>query len=32
MKYITLCDTPGFKDSNGPEVDIANAYGVYEAI
>jgi hypothetical protein len=27
-----LCDSPGFKDSNGAEVDIANAYGIYEAI
>jgi hypothetical protein len=29
---MTLCDSPGFKDSNGIEIDIANAYGIYEAI
>ena len=25
---ICLCDTPGFEDTNGPEVDIANSIGI----
>lgn len=29
---IFLCDSPGFEDTNGPEVDIANAIGVIKAI
>ena len=29
---ITLCDTPGFGDTAGPEVDIANGVGVVEAL
>ena len=31
-KQIVLCDTPGFGDTNGPEVDIANGIGVIRAI
>ena len=29
---IFLCDTPGFDDTNGPEVDIANGYGLVNLI
>ena len=29
---IILCDSPGFGDSNGPEVDIANGIGIIRAI
>ncbi|CAF3745049.1 unnamed protein product, partial [Rotaria sp. Silwood1] len=29
---ITLCDAPGFSDTAGPEVDIANSLGVIEAL
>ncbi|CAF4020109.1 unnamed protein product [Rotaria sp. Silwood2] len=29
---IILCDAPGFGDTGGPEVDIANSVGVIEAI
>ncbi|CAF0934074.1 unnamed protein product [Adineta steineri] len=29
---ITLCDAPGFGDTAGPEVDIANSVGVIEAL
>ncbi|CAF5166881.1 unnamed protein product, partial [Rotaria sp. Silwood1] len=29
---IILCDTPGFEDTNGPEVDIANGIGVVRAV
>ncbi|CAF0901525.1 unnamed protein product [Adineta ricciae] len=29
---ITLCDAPGFGDTAGPEVDIANFLGVVEAL
>jgi hypothetical protein len=29
---LILCDTPGFEDSQGPEVDIANGVGVVEGI
>ena len=29
---IILCDTPGFGDTNGPEVDIANGIGVVRAV
>ncbi|CAF0944002.1 unnamed protein product [Brachionus calyciflorus] len=29
---IFLCDTPGFNDTAGSEVDIANMYGLFEAI
>ncbi|CAF4485181.1 unnamed protein product, partial [Didymodactylos carnosus] len=29
---ITLCDAPGFDDTAGPEVDIANSIGVIEAL
>ena len=31
-KFITICDTPGFDDSNGVEVDIANGISVIKAI
>ncbi|CAF3671837.1 unnamed protein product [Rotaria socialis] len=30
--HITLCDAPGFSDTAGPEVDIANSLGVIEAL
>ena len=29
---LTLCDAPGFGDTAGPEVDIANSIGVIEAL
>ncbi|CAF0999381.1 unnamed protein product [Adineta steineri] len=29
---ITFCDAPGFGDTAGPEVDIANSIGVIEAL
>ena len=29
---IVLCDSPGFEDMNGPEVDIANGIGIVKAI
>jgi len=29
---IKLCDTPGFRDSNGPEIDVANAISIIKAI
>ncbi|CAF1295905.1 unnamed protein product [Rotaria sordida] len=29
---IILCDAPGFGDTTGPEVDIANSVGVIEAL
>lgn len=29
---IILCDTPGFEDTNGPEVDIANGISIVRAI
>ena len=29
---IILCDTPGFDDTNGPEVDIANGISIVRAI
>ena len=29
---IILCDSPGFEDTNGPEVDIANGIGIVKAI
>ncbi len=29
---IVICDTPGFEDTQGAEVDIANAIGVLEAV
>ena len=30
--FIIYCDAPGFEDTSGPEVDIANSIGVIEAI
>jgi hypothetical protein len=29
---MICCDTPGFEDTNGPEVDVANGIGVVEAV
>ncbi|CAF4686848.1 unnamed protein product, partial [Rotaria sp. Silwood2] len=29
---IIICDTPGFEDTNGPEVDIANGISIIRAI
>ncbi|CAF1354843.1 unnamed protein product, partial [Didymodactylos carnosus] len=29
---IILCDSPGFEDTSGPEVDIANGIGIVKAI
>ncbi|CAF4867046.1 unnamed protein product, partial [Rotaria sp. Silwood1] len=29
---IILCDTPGFEDTNGPEIDIANGIAVVRAV
>ena len=29
---IILCDSPGFGDTNGPEVDIANGVGIIKAV
>lgn len=29
---INLCDSPGFEDTSGPEVDIANSIGVIAAL
>ncbi|CAF4054930.1 unnamed protein product [Adineta steineri] len=29
---IVLCDSPGFEDTSGPEVDIANGIGIVKAI
>ena len=29
---IWVCDTPGFDDNNGPEVDISNGIGIYKCI
>ncbi|CAM4828535.1 unnamed protein product [Rotaria magnacalcarata] len=29
---ILVCDSPGFKDNRGPEVDIANGVGIIKAI
>lgn len=31
-KEIWICDTPGFEDSSGPEVDAANGRGIVEAL
>jgi len=29
---LVLCDTPGFEDTNGAEVDIANGYSIVKAV
>ncbi|CAF4569908.1 unnamed protein product [Rotaria sp. Silwood2] len=29
---FVLCDSPGFEDTSGPEVDIANGFGIVKAI
>ena len=31
-KELLLCDTPGFEDTEGPEVDLANVIGVIKAV
>ena len=31
-KNVIICDSPGFGDTAGAEVDIANGYGIIEAI
>ena len=31
-KIYILCDTPGFRDSNGTEIDIANGISIIRAI
>ena len=31
-KSFLLCDTPGFGDTGGPEVDIANGVGIVDAV
>jgi len=30
--FIVLCDSPGFDDTKGPEVDLANSIGLVKAI
>lgn len=32
QRSIMVCDTPGFDDTNGPEVDVANGVGVVAAV
>ncbi|ETN98286.1 hypothetical protein RFI_39224, partial [Reticulomyxa filosa] len=32
LDNIVLCDTPGFEDTNGPEVDVANGIGIIKAL
>ncbi|ETO21276.1 hypothetical protein RFI_15929, partial [Reticulomyxa filosa] len=29
---VVLCDTPGFEDTSGPEVDVANGLGIIRAL
>ncbi|ETO35047.1 hypothetical protein RFI_02028 [Reticulomyxa filosa] len=29
---IILCDTPGFEDTGGPEIDVANGIGIIKAL
>ncbi|ETO25173.1 hypothetical protein RFI_11973 [Reticulomyxa filosa] len=29
---VVLCDTPGFEDTSGPEVDVANGIGIIKAL
>ena len=29
---IELCDTPGFNDSEGPEMDVSNGLGIVKAV
>ncbi|ETN99689.1 hypothetical protein RFI_37781, partial [Reticulomyxa filosa] len=29
---VVLCDTPGFEDTSGPEVDVANGIGIIQAL
>ncbi len=31
-QIITFCDTPGFRDTRGPEIDIANGIGICKAV
>ncbi|ETO02742.1 hypothetical protein RFI_34671, partial [Reticulomyxa filosa] len=32
LDNVVLCDTPGFEDTNGPEVDVANGIGIIKAL
>ncbi|ETO02066.1 hypothetical protein RFI_35370, partial [Reticulomyxa filosa] len=32
LDKVVLCDTPGFEDTNGPEVDVANGIGIIKAL
>ncbi|ETO00734.1 hypothetical protein RFI_36706, partial [Reticulomyxa filosa] len=32
LNNVVLCDTPGFEDTNGPEVDVANGMGIIKAL
>ncbi len=32
QQQIVLCDTPGFEDTSGPEVDVANSVGIIKAV
>ncbi|ETN99574.1 hypothetical protein RFI_37896, partial [Reticulomyxa filosa] len=32
LDNVVLCDTPGFEDTNGPEVDVANGMGIIKAL
>ncbi|ETO01626.1 hypothetical protein RFI_35814, partial [Reticulomyxa filosa] len=32
LENVVLCDTPGFEDTNGPEVDVANGMGIIKAL
>lgn len=31
-EVVTLCDSPGFYDTDGPEIDIANGVGIIKAL
>ena len=32
IKKIWICDTPGFADTNGPEMDVANGLGIVKSV
>ncbi|ETN99816.1 hypothetical protein RFI_37651, partial [Reticulomyxa filosa] len=32
LDNVVLCDTPGFEDTGGPEVDVANGIGIIKAL
>ena len=32
VEGLMICDSPGFEDTQGPEVDIANGVGVVKGI